>query len=99
MTDNISSIRDLPDHVGQTVTVRGWVRQFRSSGGIRFVVLRDGTGDLQIVVPRDEIDPQSWEVAEQPGYEASLRVEGVVREDRRAPGGFEMTPLPMPTSR
>ena len=73
------------------MTVRGWVRQFRSSGGIRFVVLRDGTGDLQIVVPRDEIDPQSWEVAEQPGYEASLRVEGVVREDRRAPGGFEMT--------
>lgn len=91
MADNLSSIRDLPDHVGHTVAVRGWVRQFRSSGGIRFVVLRDGTGDLQVVVPRDEIDAESWEVAEQLGHEASLQVEGLVRADKRAPGGYEMT--------
>jgi asparaginyl-tRNA synthetase len=91
MADNLTSIRDLPDHVGHTVAVRGWVRQFRSSGGIRFVVLRDGTGDLQVVVPRDEIDAESWEVAEQLGHEASLQVEGLVRADKRAPGGYEMT--------
>jgi len=73
------------------VTVRGWVRQFRSSGGIRFIVLRDGTGDLQVVVPRDEIDAESWEISEHLGLEASLLVEGLVRADKRAPGGYEMT--------
>ncbi len=73
------------------MTVRGWVRQFRSSGGIRFIVLRDGTGDLQVVVPRDEIDAESWEISEHLGLEASLLVEGLVRADKRAPGGYEMT--------
>jgi asparaginyl-tRNA synthetase len=91
MAENLSSIRDLPDHVGRSVAVRGWVRQFRSSGGIRFIVLRDGTGDLQVVVPRDDIDAESWEISEQLGHEASLLVEGLVRADKRAPGGYEMT--------
>lgn len=91
MAENLSSIRDLPDHVGRSVAVRGWVRQFRSSGGIRFIVLRDGTGDLQVVVPRDDIDAGSWEISEQLGHEASLLVEGLVRVDKRAPGGYEMT--------
>ncbi len=91
MAESLSSIRDLPDHVGHTVSIRGWVRKFRSSGGIRFIVMRDGTGDLQVVVPRDEIEAESWEISEQLGLEASLVVEGLVRADKRAPGGYEMT--------
>lgn len=91
MSDNLSTIRELPNHVGHVATVRGWVRQFRSSGKIRFLVLRDGTGDLQVVIARNDVDDVSWGVAEGLGYEASVEVEGLVRADRRAPGGHEIT--------
>ncbi len=85
------TVLELPDHVGHVVSVRGWVRQFRSSGGIRFLVVRDGTGDLQVVLARGEVDDDSWTTSEQLGYEASILVEGQIRSDRRAPGGYEMT--------
>jgi asparaginyl-tRNA synthetase len=91
MSDSFSTIRELPNHVGRVAAVRGWIRQFRSSGGIRFLVLRDGTGELQVVVARDDVDAGSWETTEGLGYEASVEVAGLVRADRRAPGGYEIT--------
>ncbi|MFQ5888469.1 MAG: asparagine--tRNA ligase [Gemmatimonadota bacterium] len=91
MAENVCPIRELPRQVGETVTVRGWVRQFRSSGKILFVILRDGTGEVQVVVARNEVDGASWEAAAGLGYEASVIVDGVVCEDTRAPGGVELT--------
>ncbi|MGI9039468.1 MAG: asparagine--tRNA ligase [Gemmatimonadota bacterium] len=84
-------ISDLPDHVGATVTLRGWVEKFRSSGKIAFVVLRDGTGTVQVVCARNDLDEASWEVVGALDYEASVTVTGEVKADERAPSGVEVT--------
>src|SRR5215831_10087888 len=85
------SIAKLGRAAGQTAMVEGWLYNKRSSGKIQFLILRDGTGYLQVVVPKAEVSPGVWETAESLTQESSLRVRGVVREERRAPGGFEMT--------
>ena len=86
-----TAIRHIGEKSGQTATVEGWLFNKRSSGKIQFLILRDGTGYLQAVVPRAEVEAPVWEAAERATQESSLRVVGTVREDRRAPGGFEMT--------
>ncbi len=84
-------IEDLANHVGQVVTVRGWVATTRSSGKIAFLVVRDGTGYLQAVVARKEVSDQVWEAFGALTQETSVAVTGQVRQDARAPGGFELT--------
>jgi asparaginyl-tRNA synthetase len=87
-----TTIRELERHAGETVEVRGWVRNFRSSGRIAFVILRDGSGEVQVVAARDDLDEESWETVKgRIDYEASVRVTGTVRLDARAPGGREIT--------
>jgi len=88
---DIVDIRDLSLHTGETVRLRGWVRKHRSSGKILFVILRDGTGEVQVVFAKGEVDGPSWETAEALAHEASIEVDGVVREDARAPSGYEIT--------
>ena len=84
-------ICNLKDHIGQTVTVRGWLYQKRSSGKIKFAVLRDGTGYLQGVIAKGEAADSALEDFERLTQESSFAMTGIVREDKRAPGGFEMT--------
>jgi asparaginyl-tRNA synthetase len=83
-------IADLPSHVGQTVTVRGWVTHFRSSGKIAFPVIRDGTGIAQCVVMKNAVSPETWESLSRLSLEASVAVTGEVRAEPRAPGGHEL---------
>jgi asparaginyl-tRNA synthetase len=84
-------IEDLASHVGQAVTVRGWVSTTRSSGKIAFLVVRDGTGYLQAVFARKEVSEAVWAAFGALTQETSVAVTGQVREDARAPGGFELT--------
>jgi asparaginyl-tRNA synthetase len=91
MPDQHVTIDRLPDHVGEEVRLRGWVRNFRSSGKILFVILRDGTGEVQVVVARDDVDAESWTEAEALTHETSVRIRGVVKADERAPGGVEVS--------
>jgi len=86
-----TSISRIGERSGAAATVRGWLYNRRSSGKIQFLIVRDGTGYLQAVVPKAEVSPEVWEKAEKTTQECSLRVTGTVREDKRAPGGFEMT--------
>ena len=86
-----AQIIDLSRHVGETVRLLGWVRAHRSSGKILFIILRDGTGEVQVVVARDDVDEMSWEVAGALSLEASVVIDGEVREDPRAPSGYEIT--------
>src|SRR6266699_5809201 len=83
-------IEALPQLVGQTVAVRGWVMTTRSSGKIAFVALRDGTGYLQSLLSRQEVPDAAWEALGKLAQETSLEVTGVVRAHRRAPGGVEL---------
>jgi asparaginyl-tRNA synthetase len=86
-----TSIATIGRQAGGPATVEGWLYNKRSSGKIQFLIVRDGTGYLQVVVPRAEVAPEIWEAAERLTQESSLRVSGTVREEKRAPGGFEMT--------
>src|SRR5947207_13938362 len=84
-----SRISELPKHSGKSVRVRGWVTHVRSSGKVAFVVMRDGTGLLQAVLVKNAVAPESWERFGGLTQETSIEVEGEVRPDSRAPGGYE----------
>ncbi len=89
MTDHVR-IEDLPQRVGETVTVRGWVMTTRSSGKIAFVVLRDGTGYLQAVISKQGVAAAVWDTVGGLAQESAIAVTGSVRADARAPGGVEL---------
>jgi asparaginyl-tRNA synthetase len=83
-------IEDLGKHIGEEVTLRGWVYNRRSSGKIHFLLVRDGTGVCQCVASLADIGPEAFAQADHLGQESSLEVTGVVRADKRAPGGREL---------
>ena len=72
-------IAELPSHVGEAVTVRGWVATIRSSGKVAFLVLRDGTGLLQCVLSKADVAPEAWETFRRADQESSVTVSGSVR--------------------
>jgi asparaginyl-tRNA synthetase len=92
MADQTSTprIAELKDHVGQTVTLRGWVTHVRSSGKVAFAVIRDGTGIMQAVFVKNPLPPEVWERFKELTLETSVAVTGEVRAEPRAPGGYEM---------
>ncbi len=83
-------IAELPTRQGESVVVRGWVMTTRSSGKIGFVVLRDGTGYLQVVLSKQEVPAAAWEAFGRLTQETSAELIGTVRADARAPGGVEL---------
>lgn len=90
MAENVD-ISDLAACVGDEVTIHGWLHNKRSSGGIAFLIVRDGTGLVQAVLGKGDVAADVWNRLDQLDYEASLRITGSVREDARAPGGYEMS--------
>lgn len=84
-------IKDLSLYEGQTVTVKGWMYNKRSSGKIHFLQLRDGTGTVQGVMVKNEVSEDDFEEGKRLWLEASVKVEGTVRLDTRAPSGVELT--------
>ena len=87
---NATTIAELPDHGGKTVTLSGWLYNSRSSGKLVFLIVRDGTGLCQCIVDKGSVSAEVFETARRLGQEASLEVEGQVRADERAVGGYEM---------
>ncbi len=78
------------DYVGKTVWLRGWVHRKRNLGSKIFIVLRDSSGIIQCLVSKDRVDEETWSEAEKITRESSFIVKGVIREDKRAPGGYEL---------
>jgi asparaginyl-tRNA synthetase len=83
-------IEDAAHHDGEVVTVKGWVYHKRSSGKIKFMVVRDGTGLLQGVLVKGECEEDSFNRIETITQESSVIVTGKLRKEPRSPGGFEM---------
>lgn len=83
-------ISELKHHVGETVLLKGWLYNLRSSGKILFPQLRDGTGVVQCVALKNAITSDMWDALKALGQESALTVSGKVRADERAPGGFEI---------
>jgi asparaginyl-tRNA synthetase len=81
----------IGNHVGQTVTLKGWLVNRRSSGKIHFLLVRDGTGFLQVVMGRADVGDETFARADHLGQESAIEVTGVVRADQRAKGGYELT--------
>src|SRR5438309_553572 len=81
---------ELSQHVGEEVTLKGWLYNMRSSGKLLFPQLRDGTGIVQCVVAKNAVASEIWEALKPLGQESSLVITGSVREDNRAPGGVEI---------
>jgi len=84
-------IEELSHHAGNRVTLKGWLAGKRSSGKIHFLQVRDGTGVCQCVASLADLGADLFAAADHMGQETSLEVTGIVREDKRAPGGFELT--------
>jgi asparaginyl-tRNA synthetase len=83
-------IEDIGKHEGQTVTIKGWLHNRRSSGKIHFLILRDGTGFIQAVLSKAEVGDELFKTADHLSQETSVIVTGVARADARAPSGYEI---------
>jgi asparaginyl-tRNA synthetase len=83
-------IEDIAKHEGETVEIRGWVYNKRSSGKVRFLLVRDGTGIIQATIFSSEKDHPLFRQFDALTQESSLIVRGKVREEKRAPGGYEL---------
>jgi asparaginyl-tRNA synthetase len=83
-------IEDVSKHVGEEITIKGWLYNIRSSGKLMFPQLRDGTGIIQGVVFKKNVPEQVWDDFARLTQESSLIVTGTIRTDERAPGGYEM---------
>ena len=90
MSSPVSTIADIGKHEGQAVTIRGWLYNLRESGKLLFPQFRDGSGVIQGVVPKSAVLPEVFEAIKGLTQESSVIVEGKVRADKRAPGGYEL---------
>ncbi len=84
------TIETIDRHVGEEITLEGWVAAKRSSGKIQFLQLRDGTGFIQCVVSVSDVGQDTFDLVSTLTQESAVRVTGVARADDRAPSGFEL---------
>ncbi|HKZ85531.1 MAG TPA: asparagine--tRNA ligase [Anaerolineae bacterium] len=90
---DVIRIENIARHVGQEVTLQGWLYDKTDKGKLSFLQVRDGTGIVQAVVFAKEVSPELFDLSKRIGQESSVEVTGTVRADARAPGipgGFEI---------
>ncbi len=83
-------IEDLSKHVGENVTLQGWLYHKRSSGKIKFLLLRDGTGICQGVVVKANVNEEIFNRCDELTQESAFAMSGTIRKEDRAPSGYEM---------
>jgi len=83
-------IEEAGKYVGQKVNLKGWLYNKRSSGKIHFLLIRDGSGIIQSVMSKGEVPDEVFDTYDKLTQESSLEIEGIVREEKRAPGGYEL---------
>lgn len=83
-------IEEASAHAGQAVTIRGWLRSRRDKGKLHFLILRDGTGEIQAVVSKGTVGEEQFARSAELTQESSVVVSGTLRQDARAPGGYEL---------
>jgi asparaginyl-tRNA synthetase len=86
----VTTIAEIGKHEGQSVTIRGWLYNLRESGKLLFPQFRDGSGIIQGVVPKNAVPPEVFDAIKTLTQESSVIVEGKVRADKRAHGGYEL---------
>jgi asparaginyl-tRNA synthetase len=86
----LATVASLAQFEGQSITLRGWLYNLRSSGKLLFPTFRDGTGTIQGIVPKAAVSEELFETLKNLTLESSVIVTGKVRADSRAPSGFEL---------
>lgn len=86
----IIRISDIKNYEGKEVEIRGWLYNRRSSGKIKFLIVRDGTSFIQATLIKNEMDEKIFDKADNINYESSVKIIGIVREEKRAPLGYEV---------
>jgi asparaginyl-tRNA synthetase len=86
----VTTISDIGKREGQSVTIRGWLYNLRESGKLLFPIFRDGTGFIQGVIAKAAVSPEMFETVKNLTQESSVVVQGSVRADKRAKGGYEL---------
>jgi asparaginyl-tRNA synthetase len=84
------TIAEAGKHVGETVSIPGWLYNLRRSGKICFPQLRDGTGVMQCVAVKSNLPEETFEALKNLTQESSLIITGKLRAEQRAPGGYEL---------
>jgi len=75
---------------GKTIHLRGWIFRTRSSGNIVFTVIRDVTSTIQATIKKGNLPDNEFQDGKKALIESSVELEGIVKEDKRAPGGYEL---------
>ncbi|MSP64502.1 MAG: asparagine--tRNA ligase [Ignavibacteria bacterium] len=83
-------INELSNHIDSTVVLKGWVYNSTNKGKLNFLVIRDGTGICQCVVFKPNVGEELFQKSLTLTQESSIIISGKVKEDKRAPGGFEI---------
>ena len=84
------TISSASDHVSKMVEIRGWLYNKRSSGKIQFLLIRDGSGIMQCILEKKKCSADTFRLADSLTQESSMIVRGVLSEEPRAPGGYEL---------
>src|ERR1051326_756545 len=90
MSAPVTTIAEIGKHEGQSVTIRGWLYNLRESGKLLFPQFRDGSGIIQGVLAKNAVPAEVFDAIKGLTQESSVIVEGKVRADKRAPGGYEL---------
>ena len=83
-------ITDIKNYEGKEVEIRGWLYNRRSSGKIKFLIVRDGTSFVQATLIKNEMDEEIFNKAENINYESSIKIIGLVKKEKRVPLGYEV---------
>ncbi len=84
------AISEVGKHDREHVTIKGWLYNQRSSGKVKFMIIRDGTGFLQGTLVKNEIEEHYFDMLDGLNHESSIIVEGIIKKEQRAPSGYEM---------
>ncbi|MDD3655226.1 MAG: asparagine--tRNA ligase [Atribacterota bacterium] len=86
----VIAISEVGNYETEYVTIKGWLYNQRSSGKVKFMIIRDGTGFLQGILVKSEMEDQYFNLLDELNYESSILVEGIIKKEQRAPSGYEM---------
>ncbi len=83
-------LKNIKKYLNKVVTLRGWIFNIRSSGSIYFCQFRDGTGEIQAIVSKKDVDEETWQLTKKLTLESSCEITGKVYQEKRSPSGYEM---------
>jgi asparaginyl-tRNA synthetase len=86
----VITISKVGNYETEYVSIKGWLYNQRSSGKVKFMIIRDGTGFLQGILVKSETEEQYFNLLDELNYESSIIVEGIIKKEQRAPSGYEM---------